>query len=410
MRPQRLWLLVCALLIAAAATAQTKNVCLDCHSNLDEPLKVSAEEFSGNAHALKGLSCDACHGGDTQNEDRAMTPAAGFRGSIQRAKIPELCGSCHANEDRMREYNPSLRTDQLAQYRTSVHGLRLAKGDTKVAVCTDCHSVHNIRPASDPRSTVYPLNVANTCKRCHADAAYMKPYGIPTDQFASYSASVHHEAMVVRGDLSAPTCSTCHGNHGATPPGVNSVANVCSTCHVFQASLFEASPHKQAFQAAKLPACVTCHSNHRIQHPGDEMIGSSQESVCARCHKPGDLGMETAEGIHGRLWRLDHDIQSTKALLDNAASSGMEVRESQLELSQASDDLLKARVSIHSASLAPVEEDVQAGDKIVAKVQAAGEAALRERAYRRKGLTVSAFVILAVVLTLGAYIRQIERD
>ena len=100
----------------------------------------------------------------------------------------------------MRKYNPSLRTDQFSQYQTSVHGKLLAKGDTKVAVCIDCHGVHDLRPASDPRSKVHPLNIAQTCARCHADAAYMKGYGIPTDQFAKYSTSVHHEAMVVRGD------------------------------------------------------------------------------------------------------------------------------------------------------------------------------------------------------------------
>jgi len=42
---------------------------------------------------------------------------------------------------------------------------------------------------SDPRSTVNPVNVANTCARCHADANYMKGYSIPTDQFAKYSTS-----------------------------------------------------------------------------------------------------------------------------------------------------------------------------------------------------------------------------
>ncbi len=49
---------------------------------------------------------------------------------------------------------------------------------------------------------------------------YMKSYGIKTDQFANCEQSVHHDAMTVRGDLSAPTCSTCHGNHRAVPPGV----------------------------------------------------------------------------------------------------------------------------------------------------------------------------------------------
>ena len=67
-------------------------------------------------------------------------------------QIPELCGHCHSDGAFMRKYNPSLRTDQLAQYKTSVHGKRLLQGDTKVAVCIDCHGVHDLRPASDPRS------------------------------------------------------------------------------------------------------------------------------------------------------------------------------------------------------------------------------------------------------------------
>ena len=75
-----------------------------------------------------------------------MSRKAGFKGKIDRRQIPQLCGSCHSNPNLMRQYDPSLRTDQLAEYHTSVHGKRLAAGDTKVAVCIDCHSVHDIRP------------------------------------------------------------------------------------------------------------------------------------------------------------------------------------------------------------------------------------------------------------------------
>src|SRR5262249_35705127 len=151
---------------------------------------------------------------------------------------------------------------------------------SKVAVCTDCHGVHDLRAPSDAASKVYPLNVAATCARCHANGEYMKEFKIPTDQFAKYSGSVHHEAMVVRGDLSAPTCTTCHGNHGASPPGIGTVQNVCSTCHVFQAQLYEKSPHKKAFDSAALPGCVVCHSNHGIAHPTDAKVGAEAQSVC----------------------------------------------------------------------------------------------------------------------------------
>ena len=234
------------LLCANLGHAQTKNSCLDCHSVLPDVLGVSQDRFSQDIHSQKGLSCVSCHGGDPTSDDpeKAMSLKAGWKGKIDRQHIPQLCASCHSDPAYMRRFNPSLRTDQLSQYKTSVHGIRLAAGDTKVAVCTDCHSVHDLRAPNDPRSTVNPVNVANTCARCHADAAHMSGYKIPTNQFAEYTKIVHHDALAIRGDLSAPTCTSCHGNHGATPPGVASVANVCSTCHMFQAQLFESSPHK----------------------------------------------------------------------------------------------------------------------------------------------------------------------
>ena len=192
-----------------AARAQTMNTCIDCHGALDPPLQVTAEQFSHDIHFQKGLSCASCHGGDPTKADMdAMSKGAGFRGKIEKAQVPALCARCHADAAVMRQYNPSLRTDQLSQYRTSVHGKLLAKGNSKVAVCTDCHGVHDLRAPSDGASKVHPLNVASTCSRCHANAEYMKEFKIPTDQFAKYSGSAHHEAMTVRGDLSAPTCTT----------------------------------------------------------------------------------------------------------------------------------------------------------------------------------------------------------
>ena len=46
---------------AAAANAQGKNSCLDCHANLPEPLGVSQEKFSHDIHGQKGLTCASSH-------------------------------------------------------------------------------------------------------------------------------------------------------------------------------------------------------------------------------------------------------------------------------------------------------------------------------------------------------------
>jgi len=405
-------LLALASLVLAASMShgQTPNSCLDCHSALPEPLGVSQEKFSQDVHAQKGLTCASCHGGDPSSDDpdKSMSPKAGWKGAIDRKQIPQLCGSCHSDPGYIRQFNPSLRTDQLGQYHTSVHGKRLAAGDTKVAVCTDCHSVHDLRPPSDPRSTVNPVNVANTCARCHADANYMKGYSIPSDQFAKYSTSVHHDALAVRGDLSAPTCSTCHGNHGAAPPGVDKVQNVCSTCHVFQAQMYEKSSHKDAFQAASLPGCVVCHSNHGITHPTDAKLGVGSEAVCMRCHTPGDACDQARADLLRDLNRLDTAIAQADQVLSLAESSGMEVSEAWLGQNQARDSLTKARVTIHSFRKDLVDQDIQAGLNIAAKNLQAGQRAMAERNYRRVGLGISLIAIGIVLAGLRLYIHKIE--
>ena len=400
-----------AACLTPAAAAQTKNTCVDCHSAMDAPLKVTGEQFAQDIHFQKGLTCASCHGGNPNDDGPdAMSKAAGFRGHIDRKQVPELCGKCHSDAAFMRQYNPSLRTDQLAQYKTSQHGKLLATGDTNVAVCTDCHGVHNLRPASDPRSQVHPLNVATTCARCHSDREHMKSYKIPTDQFANYSQSVHHEALAVRGDLSAPTCTTCHGNHGAAPPGVATVQNVCSTCHVFQAQLFDTSPHKAAFAAASLPGCVTCHSNHRINHPTDAMLGTGPQAVCTNCHTAGDAGFVAAGAMHDRIVTLQKAIDRSQGILDQAENAGIEVSDTKLELDQARDALTKSRVNIHAFQPAKLEAGIKPGTAIADKTYQVGQKALQESKVRRWGLTISLVTILAVLIGLFLFIRDFERN
>lgn len=413
--PAILWLLplfttaFCLLASPSARSQAVKNSCLECHSKLDPPYQVKAEVFAGSIHAEKGLTCVSCHGGNASTTDmmQAMSPAAGFKGPIDRKQIPAFCASCHSNASYMRGFDPSLRTDQYSQYQTSVHGQLLAKGDTRVAVCTDCHGVHDIHAPSEPQARVYPLNVAKTCATCHANAVYMKPYKIPTDQYASYMASVHYEALT-QGDLSAPTCITCHGSHGASPPGVTSVVNVCATCHVFQAQLFDQSPHKQAFATMNLPGCVVCHSNHRIVEPTDAFVGTGAGAVCVKCHAQGDPGYLAAAKMHDGLTKLAASIDRSNATLQEAQNSGVEVGPALLELSEARDNLTKARVDVHTFNPAPVEKDVEGGIGVTQKTYQAGVAALRERDYRRKGLGVSLIVIFAVVVGFGLLIKKME--
>jgi hypothetical protein len=175
----------------------------------------------------------------------------------------------------MKRYNPQLRVDQLTEYRTSVHGKRNAAGDETPATCIDCHGFHGIRAVNNPTSPVFATNVPKTCGKCHADAAKMAPYKIPTSQYADYQQSVHARALLEQGDLGAPACNDCHGNHGATPPQVASVQHVCGQCHAREAGLYQASMKNALFEKLKVPQCIVCHSNHRILHPTPELFNSA---------------------------------------------------------------------------------------------------------------------------------------
>jgi len=226
--------------------------CVTCHAAVDDAAKGPAALIKNDVHIAHGLSCADCHGGDRTSDDPdvAMNKAKGFKGKPARATIPKFCATCHSSPDYMRKYAPRERVDQFELYQTSVHGKRLAAGDTAVATCIDCHSVHDIRAVKDTAAPVYPLRVAETCSRCHSDAQKMAPYKIPTNQFQEYKTSVHWEALTKRGDLSAPTCASCHGNHGAKPPQVESVSAVCGSCHVLFEQLNEKSVHNAVFSGA----------------------------------------------------------------------------------------------------------------------------------------------------------------
>ena len=397
-------------LAASWLAGQTGGTCVSCHSSLGGEFAAPVTAEQNSVHHQHGLSCSDCHGGDPTQTDpeRAMNPAAGFVARPGPQDIPRFCGRCHSNAVYMKRFDPSLRVDQEAEYHTSVHGQLLRTGDGKVATCISCHGYHGVLPVSDPEAPVYPTHVAQTCGKCHADAAYMKPYGIPTNQVAEYSQSVHANALMNKQDLSAPTCNDCHGNHGAVPPGVNSVANVCGTCHVRQSDLYDSSPHQKAFSAMQLAGCVTCHSNHLIHATSDQMLGVGEDSVCVRCHTAGDPGYQAARQMRASIDDLTGHIQQAQQLLETAEGEGMEVSRPLFNLQQAHSKLIEARVAVHSFSPAEVEATVKPALQVAATAHQAGEDALHELNVRRLGLAASLVVILLAVAALYFRIRRME--
>jgi len=264
--------------------AAKSSSCFTCHAGLDGNLLAPTAHWAKDVHAAAGLRCDACHGGDptTDDPEASMSPAKGFRKSPTRLEVGDFCARCHSDANYMKRFNPQARVDQLAEYRTSVHGKLNASGDPTPATCTDCHGAHGVRPVSSPDSPVYAANVPETCSRCHSDATMMARYGIPTTQFADYRRSAHAAALFDAGDMSAPACNDCHGNHGAAPPGVQSVANVCGQCHGREQNLFVGSFKEKLFQDLGVAQCSVCHDHHLVLHPTPELFNSDAEPVVSQ--------------------------------------------------------------------------------------------------------------------------------
>lgn len=367
--------------------------------------------MKSDIHAEKGLSCVDCHGGDaTVIDGTSMAPERGFRGKPKPEDIPGFCGRCHADGAYMWRFNPRLSTDQLPPYWTSVHGQRLKQGDQKVATCVSCHGVHGILPADRAQSRVFPANVPDTCGHCHSNAEYMAGYGIPTDQAEKYKRSVHAELLLVKRDLSAPACNDCHGNHGAFPPGVSSIAEVCGQCHVNNAALFVKSPHKPAFDKLGLPECATCHGNHEIHPASDAMLGGLEGAVCRRCHELGSAGYAAAVTMRDSIERLKTVMTATEAMLSKASTMGMEVSEEQYAFREGvRPQLIKVRTQTHRGDAQAVLQAVQDGFKAAEASAAAARATLAEAEARRRNLLVPLALIAVLMFLSYVKLRQLER-
>lgn len=380
------------------------DTCIECHRALGGRLAEPTLRIADDIHVRRGFSCSACHGGDPKAPGmESMDPKRGFVGRPKPGQLPALCGSCHARPEIMRRFNPNIPTDEVARFQTSVHGQRLAAGDAKVATCTSCHGTHPIRAASDNRSPVFPSNVPATCARCHADAAYMKPYGISTAQFDDYRASVHGQAVLERGSKQAPSCNGCHGNHGAVPPGVDSVANVCAQCHSSERDLFVRSPHRAAFAGMGLAQCIVCHSDHRILRPSDEMIGTAAPAVCAQCHTPGTRGGQAAAAIRKGLEDLKASLATAEEIISRAERAGVDMTDAKLPINDATTQLIIARNLVHSLSLREVQSAAAEGVGFTRRAAEMGRAGLAEVAFRRRGLVL--FLAVIAVLLAGLYLK-----
>lgn len=388
--------------------AEGVNTCFDCHSTLEGRHADIADQWQRSIHAERDVTCADCHGGDPSATDvnESMSPEAGYIGAPAKTEIPALCASCHADVTLMRQYD--LPTDQYAKYNESVHGIRLAEGNLDVTTCFDCHGGHGILRANDPASSVYPVNVPRLCAGCHSDEDLMAPYDIPTNQFDLYRQSVHGHALLDNQDFRAPNCATCHGTHGAAPPGFEEVANVCGSCHTATQDYFLKSPHAGTSEDA--PKCVTCHGRYDVSKPSEALYLGAEPRHCGACHAPDSQPGQVAQALYAAIAGAAQAREEAEAALQAAQRVGMLVAPLEARLREASTSLITARAAQHTLDIDTVRERSEDAHAIADEVKASADAAVAESIFRRQAMVVAVAVIALIIVALYLLKRELDRQ
>jgi cytochrome b subunit of formate dehydrogenase len=206
------------------------KTCGKCHDEVLEGFKTSVHGQallkSGLTHAAP--SCSNCHG------SHSIQLVGDPRSNVSHQKAPDTCGKCHVlvlkewrdesthgalwregktgadgqegpvcttchveshsirnpTSPAMREHFPSecgsCHKEGMKSFRDSFHGKASHLGFTSVAICSDCHTPHRNLPASDPRSSVNPDHLGETCGQCHqgqTNAGFLTfdPHSDPTE-------------------------------------------------------------------------------------------------------------------------------------------------------------------------------------------------------------------------------------
>jgi cytochrome b subunit of formate dehydrogenase len=139
------------------------QTCAKCHA---EAAQTYSESIHGKA-VLKGNRdspvCTDCHG------EHQILPPTDPRSRVAASNVStQVCAACHNSVPMTQRYG--LPADRFKTFQDSYHGLALTAGSVEVANCASCHGYHDIKPSSDPTSSVNKANLAVTCGKCHPGA------------------------------------------------------------------------------------------------------------------------------------------------------------------------------------------------------------------------------------------------
>ena len=221
--------------------------CINCHAQVakappkgQDKAKIgtvmhATESFLASIHAQPNkdnpsrpnATCIDCHSA------HYVFPISSDRGRAYRLTTPDACGKCHQK--------------QRLEYAGSVHGIEVERfGNTKAAVCADCHTAHDIsRPKEDPAR----LAITRNCGSCHEE------------EYQSYRSTYHGQVNAL-GYTHTAKCFDCHEHHTTkkvddpdSKVAPSHRLETCQQCHKqATAGYLTFQPHGNTHDWAKYPA------------------------------------------------------------------------------------------------------------------------------------------------------------
>jgi hypothetical protein len=142
--------------------------CVDCHEESVYGTDIEID-ISNSIH--NGFGCLDCHTNKDTDPHRDSEYVVGSEG----------CRNCH--EEASEQYQ--------------AHGVALVGDVADMPHCSDCHGDHNVLPSDDRNSTAHPVNLPNTCGKCHENLDLSTKYGLLVDHPVDiYETSVHGQASM----------------------------------------------------------------------------------------------------------------------------------------------------------------------------------------------------------------------
>ena len=290
------WALLSVLIVAYPLIALAQDDCLECHGDeeltgVDQmggeySLYVDEARYESSVHAE--FECVSCHTGIVETPHAERLPAVN-------------CRDCHEDEAEIYQWHGYLKVGQSADMPT----------------CADCHGKHDIEVSTEKQSRVNPLNLPQTCGRCHEDLDLIEKHEImmqhPVELFKN---SIHGRASL-GGIYLAATCHDCHSTDGTahkilaaglSESTVNhfNIPKTCGKCHrSIENDYWEGIHGKLTLRGiTDSPVCTHCHGEHGILSPDDPRAAVSParvaEATCTPCHESAQLN-ERYEISPGRL-------------------------------------------------------------------------------------------------------------